>query len=632
MTLPLTLDRLNALPADEALAALDGVYGHAPWIAERALARRPFATLVQLKLTLVEAVRDAGRDRQLALLRAHPELDARAGADDAAGAAGATAHAGPDADAPDARAALRELNAAYRQRFGWSFVLATRGPRGTGLSRDEIVAAFERRLAGQPEAEFAEGLRQLHRIAEQRLDDRFGFEPVLGRQVWDWAEALAVHSDPGWAERGQLTVTYATAAHRAVAAQLRDWMTQCGFDEVSIDAVGNVVGLYHASDEPAWAAHAGRRLLAGSHYDTVRNAGRFDGRLGILVPMVCVRELHRAGRRLPFGVEVVGFAEEEGQRFPASFLGSPALAGSFDPAWLAQTDADGTTLADAMRAAGLPGTMEAIAALRRDPSRYLGFVEAHIEQGPVLTESDLPLGVVTSIHGAVRLVGEMTGVACHAGATPMARRHDAAMAAAELGLYAERRAAEEADLVATMGLLEVPGGSINVVPGRCTFGLDIRAAGDDARDECVADVLQEIELICERRGVGRRIEETMRVAAAPCAPAWQERWMRAVGRTGLPVLRLPSGAGHDAMILHQVMPQGMLFVRGGNGGISHNPLESVTDDDAQLCVEACAALLDQLAEDLAAGRHVETAPEAATADDTSTAGGAPAGSGDGAAA
>ncbi|MFL6682552.1 MAG: hydantoinase/carbamoylase family amidase, partial [Burkholderiaceae bacterium] len=374
----------------------------------------------------------------------------------------------------------------------------------------------------------------------------------------------------------------------AVAAQLAAWMREdCGFDEVSIDAVGNVVGVYHGSDRAA------PRLLTGSHYDTVRNGGKYDGRLGILVPMACVRDLHRRGERLPYGFEVIGFAEEEGQRYEAVFLGSGALAGHFDPAWLDQVDADGVRMRDAMAAAGLrPGD---IAGLKRDPARYLGFVEVHIEQGPVLNELDLPLGVVTSINGSVRHVGEIIGLASHAGTTPMDRRRDAATGVAELALFVERRAQAEPHLVGTVGIVEVPGGSINVVPGRCRFSLDVRAPSNEARDACSRDILAELAAICARRGLSHRLQETMRAAAAPSAPAWQARWERAVGALGLPVHRLPSGAGHDAMKMHTLLPQAMLFVRGENAGISHNPLESTTSHDIDLAVQAFARLLDQLA-------------------------------------
>ncbi|HSN31557.1 MAG TPA: hydantoinase/carbamoylase family amidase, partial [Ideonella sp.] len=499
---------------------------------------------------------------------------------------------------PEESAKLQQLNAAYEATFGFPFVLAVRGPRGTGLARQQIIATFERRLANPADFELAEGLRNVHRIAELRLRDRFGAEPALGNLVWDWAERLAQFSDPPFLAQGQLTVTYLTDAHRACARRLVETMRECGFDEVEIDAVGNVVGLYRASPR-APQAHPAKRLLAGSHYDTVRNGGKYDGRLGILTPLACVRELARSRRRLPFDLEVVGFAEEEGQRYHATFLGSGALVGAFDPAWLEQQDADGVTMREAMRQAGLPATTEAIAALQRDPSRYLGFVEVHIEQGPVLNELQLPLGVVTSINGGVRYQCETIGMASHAGTTPMDRRRDAASAAAELALYVERRAAEDGDSVGTIGIWNVPGGSINVVPGRCRFTLDLRAPNDPQRDAVVADVLRELGAICERRGVSFTAQETMRAAAAPSALAWQQRWERAVDALGVPLHRMPSGAGHDAMKLHRVMPQAMLFVRGENAGISHNPLESTTSDDIQLAVEAFQRLLEDLARDTA---------------------------------
>lgn len=590
MTSPLTLDRLNrATPAGFA-ALLDGVYEHSPWIAEKAAARRPFVSLAQLKHALALVLRKAGRDAQVALVRAHPELAGKAMVAKTltAESTAEQGRAGLTDCTPAEFARLQQLNAAYNAKFGWPFTLAVRGPRGTGLHRREIIETFERRLAHHPDFELAECLRNIHRIAEIRLNDKFGVEPTQGRQAWDCAELLARHTEPGGAERGELTVTYLTGAHRACAAQLRAWMLDCGFDEAGIDAVGNVVGVYHGSDRTK------RRLLTGSHYDTVRNAGKYDGRLGIFVPMVCVRELKRAGRRLPFGIELVAFAEEEGQRYKATFLGSGALVGQFDPAWLEQRDADGVSMREAMRAAGLPATLSAIRALQRDPAAYQGFVEVHIEQGPVLNALDLPLGVVSSINGSVRYLGEVVGMASHAGTTPMDSRRDAATAVAELALFVERRAAQVANLVGTMGILTVPNGSVNVVPGRCRFALDIRATTDAVRDACAADVLAELARICTRRGLSHDIEETMRAAAAPSAPEWQRRWERAVEAAGLPVFRLPSGAGHDAMKLHEAMPQAMLFVRGQNAGISHNPLESSTSDDMQLAVDAFMHLLNQL--------------------------------------
>lgn len=588
--MPLTLEQLNAATHAEFTALLEGTYEHSPWVAEGVWAERPFASLAALKFALAESVRKASRAQQLALIRAHPELAGKAMVSNqlTAESTNEQSKAGLTNCTPDEMALIGQLNRDYLARFGFPFILPVRGPRGTGLNKQQIIATVQRRLGHHPDYEFAEALRCIHRIAEIRLDDKFGQSPSLGNQVWDWAEQLAVHSDPGYAERGELTVTYLTDAHRAVAAQLAAWMREdCGFDEVQIDAVGNVVGVYHGSDRQA------PRLLTGSHYDTVRNGGKYDGRLGILVPMACVRELHRAGRRLPFDFEVVGFAEEEGQRYKAVFLGSGALTGDFDMGWLDQKDADGISMAEALGHAGLRS--EDIAGLKRDPARYQGFVEVHIEQGPVLNEMDLPLGVVTSINGSVRYVGEVIGMASHAGTTPMDRRRDAAAAVAELVLYMEKRGGAEPHLVATVGMLEVPSGSINVIPGRCKFSLDIRATTNAARDACERDVLAELKAICERRGVHHQVEETMRAAAAPSAAPWQQRWEQAVQSLGLPLYRMPSGAGHDAMKLHELMPQAMLFVRGENAGISHNPLESTTNHDMELSVRAFQNLLDQLA-------------------------------------
>lgn len=588
----LSLQQINAASQAEFVRLLDATYEHSPWIVERAWAARPFVSLAQLKLALVQIVRAAGPDAHLALIGAHPELAGKAMV--ARTLTAESTHeqgkAGLTQCSPEELARIRQLNDDYKTKFGFPFILAVRGPRGTGLDKVEIIATLARRLENHRDFEVAEALRNIHRIAEIRLDEKFGFVPELGNLVWDWAERLALHSDPGYAEHGQLTVTYLTDAHRACAQRLAHWMREdCGFDSVEIDAVGNVVGIYHGASPGA------KRLLTGSHYDTVRNAGRYDGRLGIFVAMACVRELARAGRRLPFGFEVVGFAEEEGQRYKAVFLGSGALTGHFDPAWLDQADADGITMREAMQHAGL--CIDDIPKLARDATKYLGFVEVHIEQGPVLNELDLPLGVVTSINGNVRYLGEVIGVASHAGTTPMNRRRDAAVAVAQLVLFARQRAADVHNVVGTVGQLEVPNGSINVVPGRCRFSLDIRATTNEARDACERDVLEELQRLCERDGLSCRVEETVRAAAAPSAPAWQQRWERAVAALGLPVYRMPSGAGHDAMKLHEILPQAMLFVRGLNSGISHNPLEGVTNDDSELAVRAFANLLDQLADE-----------------------------------
>ncbi len=588
-----TLDQLNAAPLTEAQQMLDGLYEHTPWIAAEALKARPFRSLAHLKHVMAQVLARADTDAQLALIRAHPELAGKAMV--AKTLTAESTHeqgkAGLTECTPDEFARIQKLNADYNAKFGFPFILAVRGPRGAGLTKQQIIDTFAWRLGNHPDFELAEALRNIHRIVEIRLADKFGVEPALGNDVWDWHEKLALHSDPGFAENGQLTVTYLTDAHRACAAFIGQTMREAGFDEVGIDAVGNVVGRYRADS----AVKSPKTLMTGSHYDTVRNGGKYDGRMGIFVPMACVRELHRAGKRLPFGIEVVGFAEEEGQRYKATFLGSGALVGDFRAEWLEQKDADGITMRQAMQHAGL--CVDDIPKLKREAANYLGLVEVHIEQGPVLNELDIPLGVVTSINGSVRFVGEVCGMASHAGTTPMDRRRDAAAAVAELILYVEKRAAQDGDSVGTVGQLEVPSGSINVVPGRCRFSLDLRAPTNAQRDRLVHDIEAELQAICARRFVHYSLEETMRAAAAPSAPEWQQRWEKAVAALGVPLYRMPSGAGHDAMKLHELMPQAMLFTRGINSGISHNPLEATTSDDMQLAVDAFTHVLNQLAQE-----------------------------------
>ncbi len=611
--MPLTLHQLNTATLDEATALLAGLYEHSSWIPRTALAQRPsagFTSMAQLQHAMAQAVTNASLDAQLALIRAHPELAGKAMVAKSltAESANEQSKAGLTACTPEEFAHIQQLNRDYNARFGFPFILAVRGPRGTGLSKQEIIATFARRLQGHPEFERAECLRNIHRIAEIRLFDLLDMQPDQGNAVWDWHEDLAQFSEPQFAEQGQLTVTYLTDAHRACAAHLHTQMLACGFDSVHIDAVGNVVGRYE-SDSYNDNKHLGhgtktsKTLLTGSHFDTVRNGGKYDGRLGIFIPMAVVQALHRAGKRLPYALEVVAFAEEEGQRFKATFLASSALTGRFQTAWLDQVDADGVSLRQAMEHAGL--NPADIPALQRHADDYLGFVEVHVEQGPVLNSLNLPLGVVTSINASVRFQGEVIGMACHAGTTPMGQRRDAAAAVAELVLEVERRASMDGDSVGTVGILQVPAGSINVVPGRCQFSLDLRAPTDAQRDQLASDIVASLQTICQRRGVQHTLTETMRASAAPSDPALQSRWEAAVQHLGLPVHRMPSGAGHDAMQLHMVMPQAMLFVRGQNSGISHNPLESTTSADMQLALDAFTRFTETLAHDFASAMSKE---------------------------
>lgn len=401
----------------------------------------------------------------------------------------------------------------------------------------------------------------------------------LGQSILDRAEALARFSDMD----GGLTCAFLTPAHRSAQALLAQWMEAAGM-QVRTDAIGNVIGRYAA--DPAAGSDA-RVLMTGSHFDTVRNGGRYDGRLGILLPIAVVGALHAAGIRLPYHLDVVGFAEEEGLRFKTSFLASSVLAGRFDPALLARTDADGMTMREVLAASGLPGNGEfaALQAAAVDPATLLGFVEVHIEQGPVLLDKELALGVVTQIAGSSRFQVRVEGQASHAGTTPMGMRLDAAAGAAEMILLVETRCTAVPTLVGTVGQLQIPDGSSNVIPAACTFSMDIRAGEDGIREAAIADIVAGIQQIAARRGLSAHVDRVKPVHNAPCAPWLMEQFGAVLRKRGLPAFELPSGAGHDAMMMQRITDVAMLFVRCGNGGISHNPLETITADDAQLAAE-----------------------------------------------
>lgn len=388
---------------------------------------------------------------------------------------------------------------------------------------------------------------------------------------------LARHS----AEPDALTRLYLTPEHEAAATAVAGWMREAGL-AVTGDAVGTVLGRRPGSEPGA------RTLILGSHIDTIRNAGRFDGTLGVVVAIEALASLQRQGIALPFAVEVAAFGDEEGVRFPHTLAGSRALAGTFDPAALDGVDADGVTLAEALHRSGRdPG---AIAALARRPEAVLGYLEVHIEQGPVLEHKDLPVGVVTAIAGASRLRVDVGGTAGHAGTVPMALRRDALAAAAEMIGHVEAVALADPAIVATVGQIEARPGAVNVIPGAVRFTVDLRSPDDGARRDALSRLETDLAACAARRGVTLAITPFYDVAAAPCAPAFQAAFARAVARQGLRVHHLPSGAGHDGLAMASLCPIGMLFVRCA-GGISHNPAESITEADAGVAVRV---LIDAL--------------------------------------
>jgi allantoate deiminase len=400
-----------------------------------------------------------------------------------------------------------------------------------------------------------------------------------GPAVLRWADSLgAVSEDPELLVR-----PFASDAMRRANELVAGWMREATM-HVTRDAIGNLVGRYDG--------HGEGTLVLGSHLDTVRDAGKYDGPLGVLVALACVRRLHERGERLPFAVDVVGFADEEGLRYGTTYLGSSSFTGRFEPRLLDLRDADDTPLAEAVRAFG--GDPDALVAGGSRPDDLIGYCEVHIEQGPVLERRGLPVGVVTAIAGQSRIAVELVGEAGHAGTVPMEARRDALCAAAELVLAVERGARAERGLVATVGRLAPHPGAGNVIPGAAELSIDVRHQEDPIRERACRELHDVATEIATRRAVDVRWDVRQEAAAVPTDPRLTELLARAIEDRGVPVERLPSGAGHDAGELAAITPVAMLFVR-CRGGISHNPAESVEPEDVGVAVDVLERFLRLLA-------------------------------------
>jgi allantoate deiminase len=387
-------------------------------------------------------------------------------------------------------------------------------------------------------------------------------------RVLERCDALARCSE----QSDALTRVFLSPEQRAANALALQWMREAGMD-ARLDAIGNVVGRYEG-ERPGLPC-----LMLGSHLDTVRDAGKYDGMLGVVAGIECVACLNANSRRLPFAVEIAGFADEEGVRFNATLLGSRAIAGTFDPANLERADGNGVTMRDALRDFGLDPAAVGKAARRRD--ELLAYVELHIEQGPVLEDEGIAVGVVTAINGGNRFAIEIAGMAGHAGTVPMNLRRDALAAAAECVLAVERICGAEPELVGTVGKIEALPGAINVIPGRTRFSLDVRAPSDEQRARAVAAIRSAFGEIAKRRRVDLDIKPVWEASTAACAPWLQKQIAAAIARENIPVRHLPSGAGHDGMAMIAIADIAMLFVR-CKGGISHNPAEAISAADVDV--------------------------------------------------
>ena len=429
----------------------------------------------------------------------------------------------------------------------------------------------------------------------------------FGTTLMQQAEVLAAFTE----DAPRVTRTYLSSEHKQAGDYLIGLMREAGMD-AGFDALGNIVGRYATANPNALTAPT---VITGSHQDSVRNAGKYDGLYGILTAIACVRDLHARGKRLPYTLEVIGFCDEEGVRFGVTLIGSKAMAGAFDPAWLDQQDASGMTMRAAIRSFG--GDPDAWMSLDRRNKNVAAFVESHIEQGPVLLNENLSVGVVTAIAGATRLNATITGLAGHAGTVPMGQRQDALTAAAEMILFVESYCTEQnveagsesnyegaerrtgqcnnaAGVVGTVGVIDANPGAVNVIPQDVSFTIDVRSGDDATRRRAVATLRAQFSGIAARRNVQMELAAFYEADAAPCDAQLQAQLARAITAQGVPVRHLPSGAGHDAMVFPTVCPTAMLFVRCGNNGISHHPDEIMTAEDAEISTRVLLNFFENL--------------------------------------
>jgi allantoate deiminase len=382
-------------------------------------------------------------------------------------------------------------------------------------------------------------------------------------------------------EPGRITRPFASDAMRCAHEHVLGWMRKAGMT-VRLDNVGNLRGRYEGTS-------AGTFLL-GSHLDSVRDAGRYDGPLGVMVAIAAVQRLHDAGKRLPFALEVLAFADEEGLRFGSTYLGSRAVVGKLGDEELGRTDEDGISVAQAMREFG--GDPTKLADDRWSGERPLGYVEVHIEQGPVLESLGLPVGVVTAIAGQDRMRITFFGVAGHAGTVPMDQRRDSLVVAAMFVVAVEQEARLRPGLVATVGRLLVEPGASNVIPGRVELTLDVRHADDQVRLGAARRMIDDAHALAEKRGLTVDVHPISERAAVACSPRITSLLRQAIGDGAVEVA---SGAGHDGVYMSEITDIGMLFMR-CKGGVSHNPAESVTTEDVGVAIDVLGRFLELIAE------------------------------------
>jgi OHCU decarboxylase len=584
---PIPLHDVNRMDEDAFVETFGDVAEHAPWVAAEAAKLRPFLSPDAMTAAFIDAVERADEKRQRALLLAHPDLAGKAAiaGDLTKESRNEQAGAGLDKLTPEEFDRFTKMNAAYRDRHGIPFIVAVRG-----ATKHDIFRGFQGRLGNPPDVEFKAALGEVARIIRFRIEDRvtaMSDTERIGMRAQAMIDALATIT----AEEGKLTRLYLTPEHKRAATLVGEWMRRAGL-VVRMDAAGTMHGLLAAGRD---GPRAKKRLLVGSHIDTVVDAGRFDGNLGVVAGVLAVEELRARGIALPFQLEILAFGDEEGVRYSKTLSTSSAIAGVVEPSVLDLVDASGTTMRAALAEFG--GDPDHITSEAYPRADVLGYLEVHIEQGPVLERAGEALGIVSAIASQGRYRLHVRGEAGHAGTVPMDMRHDALAGAAEVIAFAEEiaRKGEKTSLVATVGEIKVTPGASNVIPGTAELSLDVRAADDATRTAAATEIRQQTRQIGARRGLVIGMEAVHEKPVAVTAPRLKKAIATAIaGVIGKRPREMMSGAGHDGQAMIRLTDIGMIFVR-CRAGISHNPLEYVSPADMGLAIEALVRTIVEIA-------------------------------------
>jgi len=579
-------DALNSLPHADAVKFLSGLYEHSDWIVDQALSERPFTTIVALESALKLAVDQASINQKLALICAHPPLTGKAKIDPslAADSQSEQSLVGLDRCSPEQFVMLNELNQAYTLKFGWPFILAVKGPRGNGLSRQAIIDTLRQRIQNSALLERQECLGQIHRIAQLRLRERLGIEPSRGRRVQRDCESLTrSRKSPD-----QSVDTRVSGADQARSQYLCELFLDAGFDSAHIDARGNAIGRYHP------AHGAGPYLLTGSSHETANGEDAHEGYLGVTVPIEVVRGLKKKGLRLNLGLEVVALSEANGVPVFNEYLDLLEPAAMIRASALCTTDVQGIGVHQMLSEIDREGDGFVVHAIRRDPSDYWGFVGVRVEQGSVLKDRGLALGLESLKTAQLRLRVRLSGRSCQSDTNPMDLSPQMASATAAIVSAIGALAKDRPHCAIAVSELFMPEDPIDRLSAQCTLLLDVQAASEATCAALAKDVMVGLESVCKEWGLEPEAIESLQAPTALGAVVFRSAWSKVTSQLGLEALYLPIESRPSAQKMNFRLPQAFLVLRRESHRTSNDPLDSITSEDLDLAVFAFEKLCFEL--------------------------------------